>query len=50
VRSPGTWHIGSGQADTTVTTDAVALMLHLSGRAGLDLTADHPLSPARVVF
>jgi uncharacterized protein (TIGR03083 family) len=44
----GDWRLGAG--GETVPADAVELMLHLSGRGGLELPQDSPLAPARVVF
>jgi uncharacterized protein (TIGR03083 family) len=46
----GTWTIGSGPVTDRVSADAIAAMLHLSGRDGLDLPPDNPLADARVVF
>ena len=46
----GTWTIGTGTAVTTTTVDAIAALLHLSGRGGLDLPSGSPLTDARVVF
>ncbi|WP_446216276.1 maleylpyruvate isomerase family mycothiol-dependent enzyme [Micromonospora sp. IBHARD004] len=46
----GTWTVGTGTAADRTTADAVAAMLHLSGRGGLDLPAGSPLADARVVF
>jgi uncharacterized protein (TIGR03083 family) len=46
----GTWTIGTGTAAIRSTVDAIAAMLHLSGRGGLDLPADNPLTEARVQF
>jgi hypothetical protein len=46
----GTWTIGAATAVTQVTVDAIAAMLHLSGRGDLDLPPDNPLTDARVVF
>jgi uncharacterized protein (TIGR03083 family) len=46
----GTWTIGSGTAVTHIKVDAIAALLHLSGRGGLDLPSDNPLADARVVF
>jgi uncharacterized protein (TIGR03083 family) len=46
----GTWTIGTGTAVNESTVDAIAAMLHLSGRGGLDLPPDSPLTDARVVF
>jgi hypothetical protein len=46
----GTWQIGGSAPVESVTADTLALMLHLSGRDGVDLPKDSPLSAARVVF
>lgn len=46
----GTWRIGAGTPAAESTMDAVAAMLHLSGRGGLDLSPDNPLTDARVIF
>nr|MDT0664591.1 hypothetical protein [Micromonospora sp. DSM 115978] len=46
----GTWQLGPGPSTGTVRADAVEMMLHLSGRAGLGLPPDSPLDNARVVF
>jgi uncharacterized protein (TIGR03083 family) len=46
----GTWTVGTGTAVDRTSADAVAAMLHLSGRPGLDLPAGSPLADARVVF
>jgi uncharacterized protein (TIGR03083 family) len=46
----GTWRIGGGTPVAQSTVDAIAAMLHLSGRSGLDLSPDSPLTEARVVF
>jgi uncharacterized protein (TIGR03083 family) len=46
----GTWRIGGSAPVESVTADTLAMMLHLSGRDGVDLPKDSPLSAARVVF
>jgi uncharacterized protein (TIGR03083 family) len=46
----GTWTIGDGSAATETKADAIAAMLHLSGRVGLDMPPDNPLTSARIVF
>jgi len=46
----GTWTIGAGPAVDRANADAIAAMLHLSGRGNLDLPSDSPLTDARVVF
>jgi uncharacterized protein (TIGR03083 family) len=46
----GTWTIGTGTQVAQSTVDAIAAMLHLSGRGGLDLPPDSPLAHARVEF
>ncbi|SDY81525.1 TIGR03083 family protein [Asanoa ishikariensis] len=46
----GVWAIGRGAPVESVTADTMAMMLHLSGRDGVELPKDSPLSAARVVF
>jgi uncharacterized protein (TIGR03083 family) len=46
----GTWTVGPGPAADRASVDAIAAMLHLSGRGGLDLPPGSPLADARVVF
>jgi uncharacterized protein (TIGR03083 family) len=46
----GTWTIGTGTPVEHTTVNAVAAMLHLSGRGGLEPPLDNPLTGARVVF
>jgi uncharacterized protein (TIGR03083 family) len=46
----GTWTLGVGAGTDAVRADAVEMMLHLSGRAGLGLPAASPLTNARVEF
>ncbi|GIF70776.1 maleylpyruvate isomerase family mycothiol-dependent enzyme [Asanoa siamensis] len=46
----GVWEIGRGAPVEAVTADTLAMMLHLSGRDGVDLPPDSPLEAARVVF
>ncbi|MEV0714273.1 maleylpyruvate isomerase family mycothiol-dependent enzyme [Asanoa sp. NPDC050611] len=46
----GVWEIGTGPPVESVTADTLGMMLHLSGRDGVDLPPDSPLDAARVVF
>ncbi|MDG4820476.1 maleylpyruvate isomerase family mycothiol-dependent enzyme [Asanoa sp. WMMD1127] len=46
----GLWELGDGPPVESVTADTMAMMLHLSGRDGVDLPKDSPLEAARVVF
>jgi uncharacterized protein (TIGR03083 family) len=46
----GTWAIGGGPPVEAVQADTMAMMLHLSGRDGVELPKDSPLEAARVVF
>lgn len=46
----GIWEIGRGAPVESVTADTMAMMLHLSGRDGVELPKDSPLEAARVVF
>lgn len=46
----GDWTVGAGVADSRIEVDAIAAMLHLSGRGGIDLPPDCPLTDARVAF
>jgi uncharacterized protein (TIGR03083 family) len=46
----GSWTVGAGPALARANADAIAAMLHLSGRGGLDLPAGSPLADTRVVF
>jgi len=45
-----TWQIGGSAPVESVTADTLAMMLHLSGRDGVELPPDSPLEAARVVF
>lgn len=46
----GVWVVGTGSSPGRQSADALAAMLHLSGRGGLDLPPGSPLADARVVF
>jgi len=46
----GVWEIGHGAPVESVSADTMAMMLHLSGRDGVELPKDSPLEAARVVF